>query len=69
MKATIRIQISVIQEGAAESGEIIQYLPTEIGEPADIEKNSRAIIPGMVLILASMLRVAMMKFFEYNEAK
>lgn len=69
MKATIRIQISVIQEGAAESGEVIQYLPTEIGEPADIEKSSRAIIAGLVIVLASMLRTAMKKFFEYNEVK
>ena len=69
MKATIRIQISVIQEGAAESGEVIQYLPTEIGEPADVEKNSRAIIAGLVVLLGAMLRTAMKKFFEYNEVK
>jgi hypothetical protein len=69
VKATIRIQISVISSGMAESGEVIQYLPTEIGEPADIEKNSRAIIAGLVIVLASMLRTAMKKFFEYNEVK
>jgi hypothetical protein len=69
MKATIRIQISVISSGMAESGEVIQYLPTEIGEPADIEKSSRAIIAGLVVLLGAMLRTAMKKFFEYNEVK
>ena len=69
MKAKIRIQISVIAENMAESGEVINYFDTEIGNPSDVDKSSRAIIAGLVVVLAGMLRVAMKKFFEFNEVK
>ena len=69
MKASIRIQISVIGEDMAESGEIIDYYTTEIGGPADADKNSRAIITGLACNLSALLRLAMKKFFEYNEVK
>ena len=66
MKAKIRIQISVIAENMAESGDVIDYYTTEIGGPADADKNSRAIIAGLVCNLAALLRLAMKKFFEYS---
>jgi hypothetical protein len=67
MKASIRIQISVIGNDMAESGEVIRYFYTEIGDLADVEKNARN-ISGFFPI-DSMLRTAIEKFIKYNEVK